>query len=89
VKAVINFDMPNNCEDYVHRIGRTGRAGATGEAFSFFAAEENGKMARELVQILADAGQQVPQDLMACHRGGGGGSSKGKGKGKGSFQRRW
>ena len=31
IKLVINYDFPNNCEDYVHRIGRTGRAGAKGE----------------------------------------------------------
>ena len=32
ITAVINYDMPNNCEDYIHRIGRTGRAGTTGNA---------------------------------------------------------
>jgi len=37
---VINFDMPNIAETYVHRIGRTGRAGLSGEAFSFCADEE-------------------------------------------------
>jgi ATP-dependent RNA helicase DDX5/DBP2 len=84
VKIVINFDMPNNVEDYVHRIGRTGRAGNTGEAYSFFSADENGKMARELAEILRDAGQQVPQDLLSCYRpGAGGGKGKGKGRGKG------
>lgn len=36
VGAVINFDFPNGVEDYVHRIGRTGRAGATGESYTFF-----------------------------------------------------
>jgi len=35
VSHVINFDLPQDAEDYVHRIGRTGRAGATGDAFSF------------------------------------------------------
>jgi len=35
ITHVINFDLPNNAEDYVHRIGRTGRAGATGTALSF------------------------------------------------------
>ncbi|MBL4669888.1 MAG: DEAD/DEAH box helicase [Flavobacteriales bacterium] len=38
--AVINFDLPNIPESYVHRIGRTGRAGKTGVAYSFCAAEE-------------------------------------------------
>ena len=38
--AVINFDMPNVPEIYIHRIGRTGRAGATGKAYSFCGADE-------------------------------------------------
>jgi ATP-dependent RNA helicase RhlE len=37
---VVNFDMPHVAEDYVHRIGRTGRAGATGEALSLVCAED-------------------------------------------------
>jgi len=37
---VVNFDLPNVSEDYVHRIGRTGRAGATGQAFSLVSADE-------------------------------------------------
>src|SRR5690606_10346018 len=36
VPCVINYDLPHSAEDYVHRIGRTGRAGASGEAISFF-----------------------------------------------------
>lgn len=36
VAAVVNYDFPNGVEDYIHRIGRTGRAGASGEAFTFF-----------------------------------------------------
>jgi hypothetical protein len=36
ITQVINFDLPKVAEDYVHRIGRTGRAGATGTAYSFF-----------------------------------------------------
>ena len=41
IGRVINYDMPNTTEDYVHRIGRTARAGASGEAFSFLAADEH------------------------------------------------
>jgi ATP-dependent RNA helicase RhlE len=37
---VVNFDLPNVAEDYVHRIGRTGRAGAVGKAISFVSADE-------------------------------------------------
>src|SRR5690606_37087808 len=40
VPCVINYDLPHNAEDYVHRIGRTGRAGKSGEAIAFFAPEE-------------------------------------------------
>jgi len=39
VPAVFNYDVPFNAEDYVHRIGRTGRAGAHGDAVSFVTAE--------------------------------------------------
>jgi ATP-dependent RNA helicase DDX5/DBP2 len=55
--------MPGTLEDYVHRIGRTGRAGKTGTAISFFT-DKNAKMARELVSLIRDAGQPVPEDLL-------------------------
>lgn len=42
ISHVINFDLPNNAEDYVHRIGRTGRAGAKGIALSFAASKDMG-----------------------------------------------
>lgn len=44
IDAVINFDVPLDTEDYVHRIGRTGRAGATGYAYTFVAPEEMGAL---------------------------------------------
>merc|ERR1719331_1866579 len=86
VKAVINFDMPNNIEDYVHRIGRTGRAGATGEAYSFITSDK-GRLARDLISILQEANQQVPADLQDLARSGGFGGGRGGGKGgrKGGF----
>ena len=40
VPCVINYDLPHSAEDYVHRIGRTGRAGAKGEAIAFYAPGE-------------------------------------------------
>lgn len=58
VTTVINFDMPNNAEDYVHRIGRCGRAGATGTAVSFFT-RKNAKMGRDLMKLMREAGQQA------------------------------
>jgi len=39
ITHVINYDYPNNSEDYIHRIGRTGRAGAKGTAITFFTTE--------------------------------------------------
>lgn len=54
--------MPGNIEDYVHRIGRTGRAGNSGTAITFF--EDSSKhMARKMIQILKDANQDVPTQL--------------------------
>jgi ATP-dependent RNA helicase DDX5/DBP2 len=75
IKMVINYEMPSCAEDYVHRIGRTGRGGAEGLSFSFFTSN-NSKMAREIVGILREAGQVIPQELQAfarASRGGGGG----------------
>ena len=48
---VVNFDMPHVPEDYVHRIGRTGRAGATGEAISLVAPEERGLL-RDIERVI-------------------------------------
>eukprot|EP00294_Goniomonas_avonlea_P017906 CAMPEP_0114550086 /NCGR_PEP_ID=MMETSP0114-20121206/5883_1 /TAXON_ID=31324 /ORGANISM="Goniomonas sp, Strain m" /LENGTH=80 /DNA_ID=CAMNT_0001734831 /DNA_START=389 /DNA_END=627 /DNA_ORIENTATION=+ len=76
--------MPNQMEDYIHRIGRTGRAGATGTAYSFFTAG-NMKLAREFVEILKESGADVPPQLeMMSGRGGfGGGNSRYRGGGGG------
>lgn len=72
VELVINFDMPGNIEDYVHRIGRTGRGGETGTAISFFT-DGNSKLARDLVQIMEEAKQEVPEQLKNMAWGGRGG----------------
>uniref|UniRef100_A0A023F4I4 RNA helicase n=1 Tax=Triatoma infestans TaxID=30076 RepID=A0A023F4I4_TRIIF len=80
VKFVINFDFPNNSEDYVHRIGRTGRSKRTGTAYSFFT-RSNAKQAAELVAILKEANQAVNpklEDLAENYRlGGPGGRRRG------------
>jgi ATP-dependent RNA helicase DDX5/DBP2 len=85
IKCVINYDMPGQIEDYVHRIGRTGRAGASGESYSFFTAD-NANLARKLVDILKEANQQIPEALHGFAASGGGGKGGyrgGKGGGKG------
>jgi ATP-dependent RNA helicase RhlE len=48
---VVNFDLPNVAEDYVHRIGRTGRAGCSGEAVSLVSADEQ-KLLRPIERLL-------------------------------------
>merc|ERR1712216_915902 len=40
IKYVINYDFPNQIEDYIHRVGRTGRAGATGSSYTFFTSDK-------------------------------------------------
>ena len=84
VNLVVNFDFPNQIEDYVHRIGRTGRAGNKGHAHSFIEPGE-GNMARKLIPILRDAGQTVSPEIqeMATRGGGGGGGGRGRGGGGG------
>lgn len=70
VKFVINFDFPNQVEDYVHRIGRTARAGQTGTAYTFFTAG-NAKQAKPLIDILTEAKQQINPRLMELTSYGG------------------
>jgi ATP-dependent RNA helicase DBP3 len=63
VKLVINVTFPLTAEDYVHRIGRTGRAGNDGLAITFFTEQDKG-LAGALINVLKKAGQDVPQDLL-------------------------
>jgi ATP-dependent RNA helicase DBP3 len=63
VEYVINYSFPLTIEDYVHRIGRTGRGGATGIAHTFFTANDKPR-AGELVNLLRDSNQTVPEDLL-------------------------
>ncbi|XP_030048998.1 putative ATP-dependent RNA helicase DDX4 isoform X2 [Microcaecilia unicolor] len=60
VQHVINHDLPREIEEYVHRIGRTGRCGNTGKAISFFDSNFDTPVARSLVKVLSDANQEVP-----------------------------
>ena len=82
---VVNFDFPSNLEDYVHRIGRCGRAGQKGTALSFFT-QKSSKWASGLCKLLGDAGQKIPPELQAMQGMGGGyggGSRYGRGGGGG------
>jgi len=63
VKFVVNFDLPTDIDEYVHRIGRTGRAGNTGEAISFFN-EKNRNIAKDLAELLKETQQELPDFLI-------------------------
>merc|ERR1711970_834367 len=62
VDYVINFSFPLTIEDYVHRIGRTGRAGKSGTSHTFFQVCDKLR-AGELVKVLKDANQEVPEAM--------------------------
>jgi ATP-dependent RNA helicase DDX3X len=90
VTHVVNYDLPTDIDDYVHRIGRTGRAGNTGLSTAFFNRGNRG-VVRELLDLLKEANQEVPAFLETIARessfgGGGGGrgrSGPGRGRGRG------
>lgn len=63
VKVVINVTFPLTVEDYVHRIGRTGRAGQDGKAVTLFTQNEKA-LSGALINVLKAANQPVPEELM-------------------------
>jgi superfamily II DNA/RNA helicase len=72
--CVINYDLPYNAEDYVHRIGRTGRAGASGEAIALYTPSEERLLLEieKLIKRPVPRGQlDVPAELIARSRGHG------------------
>lgn len=62
VEYVLNYSFPLTVEDYVHRIGRTGRGGASGVSHTFFTDFDKG-LAGALVGVLQEANQEVPQEI--------------------------
>mmetsp|Transcript_33775 Transcript_33775/g.88477 ORF Transcript_33775/g.88477 Transcript_33775/m.88477 type:complete len:544 (+) Transcript_33775:25-1656(+) len=83
VGLVINFDMPKQMDDYVHRIGRTGRAGKKGVAIGFV--NERCKYCNELADLLRQAKQEVPDwlSVLAKENAANYAARMGKGAGKG------
>ncbi|PWN93460.1 DEAD-domain-containing protein [Acaromyces ingoldii] len=85
VTHVVNYDLPSDIDDYVHRIGRTGRAGNTGHSTAFFN-RGNRNIVRDLCDLLKEANQEVPSWLEAVSREsafGGGGGFRGRGGSRG------
>ncbi|QET02734.1 MULTISPECIES: DEAD/DEAH box helicase [Cupriavidus] len=91
---VVNFDLPNVPEDYVHRIGRTGRAGAEGEAISLVCVDEHGLLRdierlikRQLEQTVLpgfEVDPTIAAEPIQKTRQGRGGSGGGQGRGQGA-----
>jgi superfamily II DNA/RNA helicase len=71
IEHVINYDLPQSPEDYIHRIGRTARAGAEGSALSFLSPGESGKW--RAIQRLMHPGKEQPHTSSG---GGGGGKPR-------------
>jgi ATP-dependent RNA helicase DDX3X len=83
VTHVINYDLPTDIDDYVHRIGRTGRAGNTGLSTAFFNRGNRG-IVRDLIDLLKEAHQECPAFLENIAREGSGfGGGRGGGRGRG------
>ena len=64
LKLVINYDVPNHMEDYVHRAGRTGRAGQKGTCITFITPEQD-RYARDIIAALKVSAAHVPPELEA------------------------
>jgi ATP-dependent RNA helicase DDX46/PRP5 len=62
LKLVVNYECPNHMEDYVHRVGRTGRAGNKGTAYTFITPEQE-RYAMDIAKALKLSEQPVPPDL--------------------------
>ena len=67
IQHVINYDMPREIENYVHRIGRTGRCGKTGVATTFVNKSQSESVLLDLKHLLREAKQRVPPVLAALH----------------------
>ncbi|KAF9913824.1 DEAD-box ATP-dependent RNA helicase [Lobosporangium transversale] len=85
VTHVVSYDLPTDIDDYVHRIGRTGRAGNTGLATAFLNRGNKG-VVRDLIDLLKEANQDVPGWLETLNRESSynsGGRGRGRGRGRG------
>ena len=67
VEWVVNFDFPLDIENYIHRIGRTGRASKKGQSLTYMTVDE-ARFAKKLKKILIESDQEVPEDLVELER---------------------
>lgn len=59
LKTVINYDMPTSIVNYIHRVGRTGRANKIGQAYTFYTTEDK-QMLRKLADLLKNSNVDIP-----------------------------
>eukprot|EP00416_Gambierdiscus_australes_P025449 CAMPEP_0171063640 /NCGR_PEP_ID=MMETSP0766_2-20121228/5793_1 /TAXON_ID=439317 /ORGANISM="Gambierdiscus australes, Strain CAWD 149" /LENGTH=557 /DNA_ID=CAMNT_0011519577 /DNA_START=78 /DNA_END=1748 /DNA_ORIENTATION=+ len=64
ISVVVNYDASGSAKDYVHRIGRTGRAGQKGLAYSFLLPREE-KKAQDIIQVLQRSNLPIPEELQS------------------------
>ncbi|GAA6035044.1 hypothetical protein JCM8097_002158 [Rhodosporidiobolus ruineniae] len=69
ISVVLNFDAPDEITAYIHRIGRTGRAGHTGKAVTFIDPRRNEKIIDDIIKVLGECDQIVPDELLQLSRG--------------------
>lgn len=67
VEWVVNFDFPLDIENYIHRIGRTGRASKKGQSLTYMTVDE-ARFAKKLKKILIESDQEVPEDLIELEK---------------------
>lgn len=65
IRVVINYDFPLNIEDYVHRIGRTARAGDKGVSLAYMTQNDIRGLGKEIVKLLEKSNQPVPEFIKA------------------------
>lgn len=95
--VVINFELPSNIEDYVHRIGRTGRAGKKGDAYTIVCHTDPPRLLGDMANLVMQNGQEVSPELLALcefrrgpgegHYSSGRGNYGGRGRGWGGGNR--
>lgn len=67
IQHVVNYDLPDEIENYVHRIGRTGRSGKTGIATTFINKNQGESILLDLKHLLKEAKQRIPPVLLVSH----------------------
>ncbi|KAM0671538.1 hypothetical protein OCOL_001328 [Ordospora colligata] len=68
IKLVINYDIPKDIKEYIHRIGRTGREGKAGKSISFYDRSVSNEFRNALIEILKESGNEIPRFLEGASR---------------------